>query len=279
MHGAEPLADGAWRLALRTPTLPPATTTNTLVVGGDRLVVIEPATPHADEKARLDELLAAARAEGREVVAILVTHHHADHHADAARLRDVLGVPIVAHPETARRVPFEVDELAEEGWSLDLGSGRTVEARFTPGHAPGHLLFWVPELALGHAGDLVAGEGTILIDPHDDGHMSTYLRSLEAARKLVGAAKGARIVPAHGPTLEQPEALFEHYLRHRLAREAKLVAALEAGARSFEEALRRTYDDVPEAVLPLAAGSLEAHLVKLEEEDRVRREGTGILLA
>lgn len=278
MHGADQLADGAWRLALRTPTLPPATSTNTLVVGGDRLVVIEPATPHEAEKARLDDLLAAARAEGREVVAILVTHHHADHHADAARLRERLGVPIVAHPETARRVEFPVDELAEDGWSMDLGSGRTVQARFTPGHAPGHLLFWVPELRLGHAGDLVAGEGTILIDPRDDGHMSTYLDSLDVARSLVSAAEGARIVPAHGPTQTSPAALFEHYVRHRLAREAKLVAALEAGAGTFDEALRRTYDDVPEAVLPLAAGSLEAHLVKLEEDGRVRRDGERILL-
>ena len=66
-------------------------------------------------------------------------------------------------------------------------------------------------------------------------------------------------------------------MRHRLAREAKVVAALEAGAATFDEALRRTYDDVPEAVLPLAAGSLEAHLVKLEEDGQVRREGERIL--
>ena len=89
---------------------------------------------------------------------------------------------------------------------------------------------------------------------------------------------GARIVPAHGPTLDEPVALFEYYVRHRLAREAKLVAALEAGAATFDEALRRTYDDVPSALLPLAAGSLEAHLVKLEEDGRVRREGDRVLM-
>ena len=59
------VAEGAWVLALDTPTLPPATATNTLIVGGDRLLIVEPATPHPRERAKLDALLARLRAEGR----------------------------------------------------------------------------------------------------------------------------------------------------------------------------------------------------------------------
>ena len=69
------IAAGVRLLALRTPTLPPATATNTLVVGRKRLAVIEPATPYADERAALDELLGALVGTGADVAAILLTHH------------------------------------------------------------------------------------------------------------------------------------------------------------------------------------------------------------
>ena len=44
------LAPGVELIALRTPTLPPATSTNTLVVGEERLVVIEPACPYPEDR-------------------------------------------------------------------------------------------------------------------------------------------------------------------------------------------------------------------------------------
>ena len=65
------LADGVRVLGLRTPTLPPATATNTLVVGRRRLAVIEPATPYDEERRSLDALLERLVAAGGEVVAIL----------------------------------------------------------------------------------------------------------------------------------------------------------------------------------------------------------------
>ena len=64
------IAGGVRLLALRTPTLPPATATNTLVVGHRRVAVIEPATPYADEQAALDLLLRELTGAGAEVVAI-----------------------------------------------------------------------------------------------------------------------------------------------------------------------------------------------------------------
>jgi ribonuclease/clavin/mitogillin len=92
------LAEGVRVVELRTPTLPPATATNTLVVGNRRLAVIEPATPYAEERADLDAVLGAL---GGEVVAILLTHHHVDHIGYAEELRARTGAPIYAHAETA----------------------------------------------------------------------------------------------------------------------------------------------------------------------------------
>lgn len=268
-------AEGAWVLALETPTLPPATATNTLVIGGDRLLVIEPATPHAGEQARLDELLDRLQAEGRELVGLCLTHHHVDHTGYAEALRARHEVPIYAHPETAARLDFEIDEAIDEGWSLELGDGHVVEARFTPGHAPGHLLFWDRKAKLGHAGDLVAGEGTILVDVLDGGDMRVYLDSLRRTAEQLRELDGARLVPAHGPVLDDPVALLDHYVRHRLAREDKVRQAVAAGARDFEAILAGAYADTPKALWPFAAMSLEAHLRKLVDDGELSREGRG----
>lgn len=262
-------------LPLRTPTLPPATTTNTLIVVGERVAVIEPATPHADEQRALLDKLDELAAEGHTVAAILVTHHHADHTGFAAALRDRCGAPVMAHRETASRVPFAIDRELADGDSVDLGGGVELRAVFTPGHAPGHLVFLEPRSGIAHAGDMVAGEGTILIDPDDHGDMATYLDSLRRLAEI-GATQ---LVPAHGPVLPDPRAVVEHYVRHRLAREAKVVAAIEAQGSAFDDVLARAYDDTPRFLWVLARKSLEAHLRKLVSDGVVERRGPRIVRA
>lgn len=271
------LAEGAWTLALETPTLPPATATNTLVLGTDRLLIVEPATPHSREQARLDDLLARRLAEGRTIAGVALTHHHADHIGYAGGLRARHGIPIFAHAETAARLPFAVDEVIDDGWRCDLGGGQAVEAVFTPGHAPGHLLFWDAKTGLVHAGDLVAGEGTILVDVHDGGDMAVYLDSL---RRMAARCRAAEVapswVPAHGPVIDDPAGLLDHYVAHRLTREDKVRRAVTVdGAREFDAILASAYADTPRALWMLAAMSLEAHLRKLVADGELVREGKG----
>lgn len=265
----EVLAPGVARLPLRTPTVPPASATNLMIVGISRLALVEPATPFADEREVLDDVLAALAAEGRRVELLVITHHHPDHVGDVERLRQRLSVPVYAHPLTAARVGFPVDRLLHDGDELELGEGITLRAVLTPGHAPGHLVIEERASGIAHAGDMVAGEGTILIDPEDDGDMAQYLASLRRLGELGTRA----LVPAHGPVLHDPRAVVEHYVRHRLAREAKVLAAIDAGAQTQAELLARAYDDTPRAIWPLAARSLEAHLRKLEGEGTIEREG------
>ena len=81
------------------------------------------------------------------------------------------------------------------------------------------------------------------------------------------------LVPAHGPVITDALACLRHYVEHRLAREAKLLAALDAGPLDFSSLLGHTYDDVPVQLHAIASGSLEAHLRKLESEGRVTRRG------
>ncbi len=270
MHdGREELAPGLLRLALRTPTLPPATATNTLVVIDERVAIIEPGTPHADEQARLLAELDALAASGRPLAAILLTHHHGDHIGAAEVVRAHTGAPILAHAETAARLRFAVDRTLDDGETVTLGPRAVLQAVFTPGHAPGHLVYLEHSSGIAHAGDMIAGEGTILIDPYDGGDMAQYLASLQRVAGL-----GARaLVPAHGPVQREPAAVLARYVAHRLAREAAVLAALHDGPQPLATVLARAYADTPQPLWPLAERSLEAHLRKLVAEGRVRRDG------
>ncbi|HUH01706.1 MAG TPA: MBL fold metallo-hydrolase [Kofleriaceae bacterium] len=251
---------------LRTPTLPPATHTNCYLFGTGEMIAIDPASPYPDEQRALDEALDALAAAGRHVVEIWLTHHHRDHVGGAMHLSERLGVPIAAHRETIERLAGQVPitRVLDDGDSRDLRgpSPRRVRAVFTPGHAPGHLCFLEEETGVMAAGDMVAGVGTILIDP-SEGDMSAYLASLRRMREL-----GPRVLlPAHGVAISAVAEKLDGYVEHRLWREARVIEALrEHGPASSTELVAWVYADVSPALFPLAERSLLAHLDKLLAE-------------
>lgn len=263
---------GVLMAPLETPTLPPATTTNTYVVGEERLFVVDPATPFERERVRLYELLDDLRSSGREVAGVIPTHHHPDHVGSVQAVAERYGVPVFAHPETLARLPEAPRDPRPlvDGDTLDLGAapdGRapwTLTAYHTPGHDRGHLVLVEDRYHAAVAGDLCSTVSTIVIDP-PEGHLATYLGSLQ---RMLDVPMGV-LYPAHGPAHREGHALLRRYLAHRAAREEKLLGAL--GGAPLDEAalLAVVYDDVEhEAVLPLAARSLRAGLEKLAEEQR-----------
>jgi ribonuclease/clavin/mitogillin len=261
--------------AVRTPTLPPATHTNVYVVGKGYLTLVDPASPWADEQAALDAWLDERAQAGERAARILLTHHHLDHVSGAAHLAGRLGIPVWAHGVTADLVAgrVAVARLIGDGDRIECG-GATLEAIFTPGHAPGHLCFFERASGALIAGDMVASIGTIIIDP-PEGDMRLYLASLERMRALVREDGARTLLPAHGPPVDQAERLLAFYVAHRLEREGRVVAALAAGAGSVEALVPLAYPDVAPAIYPLAARSLTAHLYKLRDEGRAA-ESDGI---
>ncbi|HEX6623307.1 MAG TPA: MBL fold metallo-hydrolase, partial [Pyrinomonadaceae bacterium] len=75
---------------VRTPTRPPATTTNSYVVGTRDFVLFDPGSPYEDEQAALREYIDELLAEGRNLRQIILTHLHPDHVAGANALREHL---------------------------------------------------------------------------------------------------------------------------------------------------------------------------------------------
>lgn len=265
------VARGVEAFAARTPTLPPATHTNSYALGERDVLLVEPATPFDDERAEWMAWARGLASTGRRVVAIFATHHHPDHVGGAAFFREALGVPLWAHAETARRIDAPVARALDEGDVIELDGPRPQrwEVSFTPGHAPGHLCLHERELGALVVGDMVASEGTILV-ARGEGDMTRYLAEL---RRL--SARQARFaLPAHGAPIDEPSRTFDRYVAHRLMREAKVLAALGARGATVDELVPRAYDDAPVAAWPLARLSLEAHLDKLAQDGRAsERDG------
>lgn len=256
---AGPLVRG---FAVRSPTLPPATHTNVWVLGDRALTVVDPASPWPEEQARLADALTTL---ARPVERIVLTHHHHDHIGGARALAGRLGVPIHAHDATAARLGFSVEPLADR---IDCG-GVWFDVFHTPGHAPGHVVLRSPDAHL-VAGDMVAGVGTIAIDPDDGGHLGDYLASLERMRGL-----GARaLLPAHGPILADADAALAHYLAHRAARTEQIARALARGDAAPIDLVGAVYPDLDRRLWPLAAVQVRAHLVWLVEQGRARTDGS-----
>ena len=205
--------------------------TNTYVADG---TVVDPGP---NDERHLKELLATGMVER-----IVLTHRHPDHAAGAARLSELAGARVLA-------------------FGAGISDGDVIGglvAVHTPGHAPEHLCFWHPESRTLLSGDLLAGEGSIMISP-PEGELRKYVASLERVRGLAPS----RILPGHGPEVARAEEKIEEYLAHRREREARVVAALDSGARSLHEVVESAYADVPPPMRPYAELSAKAHLLKL----------------
>lgn len=261
---------GVLLFPLRTPTLPPATHTNTYVLGRRRAVVVDPGTPLEAEIAALIAALEALRDDGREIGEIWLTHHHKDHVGAVERLRSALGLRVCAHAVTARHLAvagIAVDRLLDDGDRVELGDSDDpfpVRVLYTPGHARGHLCFYDERFGSLLSGDIVAGVGTIVVDP-PDGNMGDYLATLDRLVELAPTA----LFPGHGPTIRGAVAKLDEYRRHRVWREARVLAAWREGTEDPAQMVETVYDDVPAVARPLAVRQIQAHLEHLEERGEI----------
>jgi glyoxylase-like metal-dependent hydrolase (beta-lactamase superfamily II) len=145
----------------------------------------------------------------------------------------------------------------------------------TPGHSPDHLTFWHAQSRTLFVGDMLVQGSTVVIPASVGGSLAEYLRSLERMLQL----NPSRALPAHGPVIDDPAALIRKYVEHRAQREGQVLDALAAGESTVAAITASIYPSLVEALVPMARESVLAHLLKLEGERRVARDGDRWLIA
>lgn len=244
------------------PSLMTGPGTNTIVLGGgvDGATVIDPGD---DAVAHLDAIVEEGEKRGG-IRRILITHGHPDHMGGAAALKERTGAHIYAYSREGTPL---ADEEVPAGTTFPAGDD-TLRAVFTPGHRFDHLCYLLERQRTLFAGDLIAGEGTVVIAP-PEGDMEEYLSSLRRLQDM----DIAEIVPGHGPTITDPQARLAEYIAHRQQREQQILQALEVLPRGVKipEIVKQVYVDVDPRLHPVAEWSVEAHLVMLENQGLVER--------
>ena len=225
------------------------------------------------------------RAAGGDIRLIVCTHSHPDHSPGALPLQALCPItrpPILGLPSapTARAASqFTPDRalqnnelltLTSQGLEADLTpkTGHTLQVIHTPGHAANHLCLVLLEDGLLFSGDHILNGSTTVIDP-PDGDMADYLDSLDLLSAACAEHAIDFILPAHGYVIggltgEAAQAIA-HLKAHRLKREAKILAVMQAlPAGTLDDWVTAAYADVPPRMWPVAKRLLMAHVARIE---------------
>ena len=239
--------------------------TNAYVIGSQTLALVDPGPDIAEH---IEKLIALV---GDKLRWLLCTHTHQDHSPAARAVREATGAQLIGMPppgDGRQDLTFKPDWVMRDGERLQTPEF-ALRAVHTPGHASNHLCYLLEEERLLFTGDHVMQGSTVVINP-PDGDMIAYLAALERLLDFDLAA----FAPGHGRVIETPHDEVRRLIKHRLGRERKVVAALARLKRGdLDTLVAAAYDDVSEKLHPVARRSLLAHLLKLEGEGRVSREG------
>lgn len=172
--------------------------------GAGAAVVIDPGNS-------IPQILRLLSDEGLSAAAILLTHAHLDHIEGVSRLVHETGAPVHLHPADAFLYDHAAQQAAQFGMRVEplppvnrkLTHGETLEiagvayaVRHVPGHAPGHVLFYVADAACAFVGDVVF-QGSI---GRTDLPGGDFARLIESIRTQVLTLPDETVLyPGHGP--------------------------------------------------------------------------------
>ncbi len=263
------------RIAVRNPSAHTGAGNNTYLVVGREPALVDAGTGDPAHLAQVELALSSPGADHRApptLRRVLVTHGHPDHASGAAALAGRWPDAVFAKMPWPEQDPTHLDrwEAIRDGDVIPAGDG-ALRAVHTPGHAPDHLCFLDETTGTIFVGDLVREGGTVMIPASRGGSLAQYLASLER----ILALRPTRLLPGHGPEIGEPDRLLRGYLRHRRRRETQILEALAAGCSTLDAIVARIYTGLSPKLTRAAGESVLAHLVKLEDQNAVRRDAAG----
>lgn len=221
-----------------------------MVDAGPVVAVIDPGP---DDDAHLEAL--NRRLAGRTVAVVLVTHSHPDHLPLAERFAAPHRASVLRHPELG------------DGDIVRAGNVN-ITALHTPGHSADHLAFLLGEDRAIFTGDLILGQGSSMVT-YPEGDVAAYLRSLD---RLAGLHPRI-LFPGHWDPVTDAMAKIDEYRRHRLEREAQVLAEVRRARGTAAELTSRVYGPLDEKLAVAAEMTMKAHLHKLVDDGLVEVRG------
>lgn len=278
-HGkAVEIADGIQRITAPNESAFTYRGTNTYILGGDSVAVIDPG-PAIDSHFELlvDTL------KGRTVSHIVVTHTHMDHSPLAAPLKEKTGAPIYAEGphrnsrdlhlgevnslDAAADRDFKADVIVKHGDIIE-GKDWTLETILTPGHTQNHACFAIKDTDMLFSGDHVMSWATSIVAP-PDGSMSDYMNSLSVMMER----KETIYFPGHGGRLEKAPEFVRALRAHRKMRETAVLSRIRAGDQTIPEIVKVIYKETDPRLHGAAGLSVFAHIEDLVLQNKVVCDG------
>lgn len=159
-----------------------------------------------------DRILDAVQQRGLKLEQIWITHAHVDHAAATADLAENHGLPIHGpHPEDQFWIdglpqaaatyqfpparPFKPTRWLNDGDTVTLGA-HILQVRHCPGHTPGHVVFYSPEIGRAFVGDVLFA-GSIGRTDFPRGDYDTLIHSI--TQRLWPMGDDTVFIPGHGP--------------------------------------------------------------------------------
>ncbi|KAL8470729.1 hypothetical protein ACS0TY_033335 [Phlomoides rotata] len=236
------------------------------IASGDALIV-DPGCSSAMHK-ELEQIVIALP---RKLV-VFVTHHHSDHVDGLSVVQKCNPDAILlAHPNTAHRI-------SKDSWSLGhipvLGSEEICiggqQLRLIPalGHTDSHVaLLHVSTNSL-IVGDHCVGQGSALLDIQSGGNMSEYFDTTYRFMELSPHV----LIPMHGRPNVWPKHMLNGYLKNRRNRESTILKAIEDGARTLFDIVKRTYAEIDPSLWIHASSNVRLHVEHLALQNKLPKE-------
>jgi glyoxylase-like metal-dependent hydrolase (beta-lactamase superfamily II) len=289
-----------------------------LVEADDGFMLIDTGVNTSEAFASLKRKLDDIGLDLRTITQVVITHFHSDHCGQAARIHELGGAQI-AMGETERAIwegvqaglddqheaqlrqhglpaeqtkaqmdvlpylkslttPFDVDLRLGHGQEV-AAQGRRFEVFVTPGHTPGHVCLLLSGEKIMFSGDHILQKITPNIGWHPysgPDPLGDYLQSLQATLAL----GTTRLLPSHGPVVEDPAARIHELLRHHEGRLQSCVDALESTPQTAYAVSQRVFGTSLDHIGRwMAMGETLSHLehlvrrgqvVKVDDGDSVR---------